>query len=100
MKYVIDLVLHDFLIMYNMKHNIDLSDMILLHFLALIRIFATINAQKVEVSNIRSGITENYIELQKNPEKREVVTLLLNLCSDLFRCGKLNHDGDADGGVG
>ena len=71
MKYVIDLVLHDFLIMYNMKHNIDLSDMILLHFLALIRIFATINAQKVEVSNIRSGITENYIELQNiSREKR------------------------------
>ena len=62
MKYVIDLVLHDFLIMYNMKHNIDLSDMILLHFLALIRIFATINAQKVEVSNIRSSITEYHNE--------------------------------------
>ena len=45
--------------------------MILLTFLALIRISATINAQKVEVSNIRSGITENYIELQNiSREKR------------------------------
>ena len=42
----------------------NLSDIIILNFLALIRISATINAQKVEVSNIRSGITENYNELQ------------------------------------
>ena len=40
----------------------NLSDMILLNFLALIRISATINAQKVEVSNIGSGIIESYIE--------------------------------------
>ena len=40
----------------------NLSDMILLNFLALIRISATINAQKVEVSNIGNGIIESYIE--------------------------------------
>ena len=41
----------------------NLSDMILLNFLALIRISAPIIAQKVECSNIRSSITENYNEL-------------------------------------
>ena len=75
----------------------NLSDLILLNFLAWIRISATINPHEVEVSNI-SGITENYIELRNiSRVKRSGDTI--DLCSDkvkvklTYPCLKKNHDG-------
>ena len=75
----------------------NLSDLILLNFLAWIRISATINPQKVEVSNI-SGITENYIEL-RNIFRVKRGGEITALCSDkvkvklTYPCLKKNHDG-------
>ena len=75
----------------------NLSDLILLNFLAWIRISATINAQKVEVSNV-SGITENYIEL-RNISRVKRGGDITNLCSDktcvklTYPCLQQKHDG-------
>ena len=75
----------------------NFSDLILLNFLARIRISATINPQKVEVSNI-SGITENYIEL-RNIFRVKRGGDITNLCSDkvlvklTYPCLKQNHNG-------
>ena len=75
----------------------NLSDLILLNFIAWIRISATINAQKVEVSNV-SGITENYIELRKISRVKRGGDIT-NLCSDkvlvklTYPCLKQNHNG-------
>ena len=75
----------------------NLSDLILLNFLAWIRISATINPHKVEVSNI-TGIAENYIELRNiSRVKRSGDTIAL--CSDkvlvkiTYPCLKQNHNG-------
>ena len=74
----------------------NLSDLILLNFLAWIRISATINPQKVEVLNI-SGITENYIELRNIFRVKRGGDI--TLCSDkvkvklTYPCLKKNHDG-------
>ena len=75
----------------------NLSDLIFLNFLAWIRISATINPHKIEVSNI-SDITENYIELRNiSRVKRSGDTI--DLCSDkvkvklTYPCLKKNHDG-------
>ena len=75
----------------------NFSDLILLNFLAWIRISATINPRKVEVSNI-SGITESYIKLRNIFRvKRSGDTIAL--CSDkvkvklTYPCLKKNHDG-------
>ena len=67
----------------------NFSDLILLNFLAWIRISATINPHKVEVSNV-SGITENYIKLRNIFRvKRSVDTIAL--CSDKVKVK--NNDG-------
>ena len=75
----------------------NFSDLILLNFLAWIRISATISPHKVEVSNI-SGITENYIKLGnifRVKKRGDTITL----CSDKVKvklpspCLKKNHDG-------
>ena len=72
----------------------NLCDLILLNFLALIRISAAINPQKVEASSIR-GITENYIELRNIFRVTRGITAL---CSDkvkvklTYPCLKQNHD--------
>ena len=75
----------------------NLCDLILLNLLAWIRISATINPHKAEVSNI-SGITENYIKLRNIFRvKRSGDTIAL--CSDkvkvnlTYPCLKENHDG-------
>ena len=68
----------------------NLCDLILLNFLAWIRISATINPQKVEVSNI-SGITENYIKL-RNIFRVKRSGNSISLCSDKVKVKK-NHDG-------
>ena len=75
----------------------NFSDLILLNFLAWIRISATISPHKVEVSNI-SGITENYIKL-KNIFKAKRSGDTVALCSDKVKvnsthpCLKKNHNG-------
>ena len=72
----------------------NLCDLILLNFLAWIRISAAINPQKVEASSIR-GITENYIELRNIFRVKRGITAL---CSDkvkvklTYPCLKQNHD--------
>ena len=78
----------------------NLSNMIVINSLALIRISATINAQKVEVSIIRSGITENHKEQWNISRVKKGGDIITHSLQWSFRCGKLNHDGDADGGVG
>ena len=75
----------------------NLCDLILLNFLAWIRISAAINPQKVEASSIR-GITENYIELRKISRVKRGGDIT-NLCSDkvlvklTYPCLKQNHNG-------
>ena len=67
----------------------NFSDLTLFNFLAWIRISATINPNKVEVSNV-SGITENYIKLRNIFRvKRSVDTIAL--CSDKVKVK--NNDG-------
>ena len=74
----------------------NLCDLILLNLLARIRISATINPQKVEVSSIR-GITENYVEL-RNIFRVKRGGDITNLCSEkvkvklTYPCLKEGHD--------
>ena len=65
----------------------NLSDLILLNFLAWIRISATINPHKVEVSNI-NGITENCSDKVKLK-----LTYPKTLSYIWLYCLKKNHDG-------
>ena len=75
----------------------NFSDLILLNFLARIRISATINPQKVEVSDI-IRITENYVEL-RNIFRVKRDGDITNLCSDktcvklTYPCLQQKHDG-------